>query len=213
MVLPVMKVQIGTKALDAIVLAGGESRRMGTPKAFLPWESTTMLEALLGRLTPLFRRAIVVVRDQAGWEGLGVEVLTDGRPERGPLVGLARGLAASDAPWCYVMGCDMPFLRPAVVGWMAQRLEGCDILALEEGRPVPLPAFYGRGCLAPALELLDRGETSLRALFLHCRVRTIPGASLQTLDPHLLSLRDLDTPEEYEAARRLAHSISWREDP
>ena len=83
--------------MDAIVLAGGDSRRMGFPKAFLTLGDTTLIETVISRLQPIFRRVLVVARDSKGLTDLDAVVLTDQRMERGPLVGVARGLAISDA--------------------------------------------------------------------------------------------------------------------
>ena len=194
--------------MDAMVLAGGASKRLGSPKALLPLGNTTLVEAVLARLRPLFRRLLVVARDLEGLTELDATVLVDNRPERGPLVGLTRGLEASDAPWCFVVGCDMPFLNPQVILRMAERLEGCDILAPRvNGHFQPLHAFYGQACLPLARELLDRGNTSPLDLFHRCRVRTIEASELLDIDPDLLSFRDLDTVEEYQAALKQVRAL------
>lgn len=203
--------QLTTHDLDALVLAGGESRRVGSPKALMPLGGTTLIRTVIALLHPLFRRVVVVARDNQALASLGIEVLTDARPERGPLVGLARGLAASDAPWCFVVGCDMPFLRPQVIHRMAAHLGGCDILAPQvEGWLQPLHAFYGQGCLPYAEELLDSGVTSLRALFPLCKVRGIAAADFLDIDPELLSLKDVNTMEDYQAAQRLVQRLQQR---
>lgn len=194
-----------TRGLDAIVLAGGQSKRLGTPKALLPLGDTTLIGAVLSRLKPVFRQVIVVAKQGHNLPNLGVELLTDDLPEQGPLVGLVRGLAASDAPWCLLVGCDMPFLNPHVISRMAERLEGCDILApYLEGRMQTLHAFYSRECLPTANKLLGDGVTSLQALLRRCRVKSMGADEFLDLDPDMLSFRDVDTPEEYRAAQELA---------
>jgi molybdopterin-guanine dinucleotide biosynthesis protein A len=136
---------------------------------------------------------------------MDVGLLNDSRPERGPLVGLAVGLGASDAPWCFVTGCDMPLLSPDVIARMAQELDGgCDIVAARvEGRIQPLHAFYSVGCLSRAEALLESGVTSLRDLFSACDVRIVEGERFADIDPAHLSFMDLDTVKEYETARQL----------
>lgn len=207
-----MSERAGTLDMDALVLAGGESRRMGASKAALPFGEGTLAGAVVSTLRPLFGRVLVVARESQGWLGEGVELLTDDRPERGPLVGLARGLGASEAAWCFVVGCDMPFLRPEVILRMAERLDGCDVLAPSiGGRVQPLHVFYSQRCLAPARRLLDSGVTSLGALLRLCRVRTVAASDFLDLDHYLMSFRDVDTREEYEAARELAFKLRSRE--
>ena len=113
--------------LDAIVLAGGNSRRMGSPKATLPFGATTLAGAVVAALQTVFRQVLVVTREQASLSdclsGFDVEILEDERPLQGPLVGVVRGLAHSDAPWCFVAGCDMPYLRVDVILRMASGSE------------------------------------------------------------------------------------------
>jgi molybdopterin-guanine dinucleotide biosynthesis protein A len=195
--------------LDALVLAGGRSVRMGVPKAALPWGATTVIGTTVTTLRSLFKRVMVVAREEGDlvselWD-MDVRLLHDARPERGPLVGLAVGLGASDAPWCFVTGCDMPLLRPEVIARMAQEMEGgCDIVAARvEGRIQPLHAFYSARCLSRAEALLETGVTSLRGLLSTCDVRTVAGGSFKDIDPALLSFMDLDTMKDYQMARQL----------
>ena len=190
--------------MDAIVLAGGQSARMGAPKAHLPFGSATLIETVVATLRPVFKTVYVVCRDRERLAGLAATLLTDDRDDQGLLVGLARGLSASDAPWRFAVGCDMPFLSPRVIRHMASFLDDCDVLAANvEGRIQPLHAFYSTGCLPAALGLLDKGTTSLKALLAACKVRSIDGRDFLDLDPELTSFMDLDTEEEYRAARQI----------
>ena len=187
--------------MDAIVLAGGQSVRMGVPKAHLPFGGSTLIETVIAALRPLFRTVYVVGRERDRLAGLDATLLIDDREYSGPLVGLARGLSASDAPWCFAVGCDMPFLSPRVIGRMASLLDDCDVLAASvEGHVQPLHAFYSTACLPAALRLLDEGDTSLRALLNASRVCSVEARRLLDVDPELDSFRDLDTPEEYNSA-------------
>ena len=191
--------------MDAIVLAGGQSTRMGVPKAYLPFGSTTLIETVVAVLQPLFRTLYVVGRDGKRPAGLSVTLLSDDRDDQGPLVGLARGLSASDGQWCFAVGCDMPFLSPRVISRMADAIEDCDALvAVVAGHIQPLHAFYSTACLPTALRLLDEGNTSLKALLDACRVRSVEARGFLDLDPELASFKDLDTEEEYRSALRTA---------
>ena len=177
---------------------------MGSPKALLALGDTTLVDAVIARLRPIFHRVLVVTRHSGSLMSLDAEVLMDQRPDRGPLVGLARGLSVSDAPWCFVVGCDMPFLNARVIHRMVESLSECEILVPNVGGNLqPLHAFYSRQCLPLAEKLLDQGITSVQALFLGCSVRTIEAAELLHLDPDLLSYWDLDTEGDYQAALNL----------
>jgi molybdopterin-guanine dinucleotide biosynthesis protein A len=156
----------------------------------------------------MFRRVMVVARQREALAGLEAEVLTDDRPEQGPLVGLARGLAASDASWCFVTGCDMPLLNPAVICLMAENLAGCEILMPSlDGNLQPLHAFYSQDCLPRARELLDNGVTSMVALLSRCQTRTMAASDFMGLDPGLRSFMDVDTQDDYRAVQKLSEGF------
>ena len=177
---------------------------MGVPKAHLPFGDSTLIESVIAILRPMFRTVYVVGRERERLAGLDATLLIDDRDDSGPLVGLARGLSASDAPWRFLVGCDMPFLSPRVIGRMANLIDDCDVLAARvDGHVQPLHAFYSTRCLPKAMELLDAGDTSLRALLAVCKVRSLDGSDFLDLDPELSSFVDLDTEEEYRAARRI----------
>lgn len=119
---------------DAIVLAGGESRRMGTPKANLQFGDSSLIGAAVAAvaaLKPVFRQVFVVTRDKASLPDLGVEILEDDHPLQGPLVGVVCGLSPCNAGWCFIAACDMPFLSVAVIKSMATNLTDCDALIPE----------------------------------------------------------------------------------
>ncbi|MQF48903.1 molybdenum cofactor guanylyltransferase [SAR202 cluster bacterium AC-647-N09_OGT_505m] len=199
-----MSNQFDTRDMDAIVLAGGESKRMGFPKAFLTLGNITPIETIITRLQSIFRTVLVAARDSNGLTDLDAVILTDQRMERGPLVGVAQGLAVSDAPWCFVVGCDMPFLRKDVIQRMALNLEDCDVLAPNvDSHLQPLHAFYSPRCLPIANRLLDSGVTSLQAIFPSCNVKALQSDLLLDIDPDLISFRDLDTVDDYQAALKL----------
>jgi molybdopterin-guanine dinucleotide biosynthesis protein A len=207
-----------TKTLDAILLAGGESRRMGQPKALLPWRDGILVEAAANALRPLFRQVLAVTHAGVPLPALkGVQVHVDGTAGqgsrcshlRGPLLGIATGLAASDAPWCFVAACDMPFLNARLVGSMAERLEGCEILALRvNGHLQPLHAYYSRACLPKAVALLERGVTAPMALLDDCNVRIVDIGDLPSARAEESALWDLDTPEQYRAALRALEGLT-----
>ena len=102
-----------------IVLAGGRSSRMGTPKAWLDWHGSTLLRG--GRAGR--RAGSEWTRRRRPGRGprscrscpAAVEVVEDAREGQGPLQGLLAGLEAVDAGLAFVASTDMPFLHPQFV--------------------------------------------------------------------------------------------------
>jgi molybdenum cofactor guanylyltransferase len=197
-----------------IVLAGGRSSRMGSPKAALEWHGSTLLRRVIGIVARGVDGPVVVVR--APGQDLpdlpdGVEVVDDAREGRGPLQGLAAGLAAvrDAAPVAYASSTDVPLLHPRFVRRVVAAV-GDDVdVALPHvgGYPQPLAAAY-RTALVDTVERLI-AEDRMRPAFLFeaCRVRRLDQAALledpalAALDPALESVLNLNEPGDYEAAR------------
>lgn len=197
-----------------IVLAGGRSSRMGTPKAALEWHGSTLLRRVVGILARAVEGPVVVVR-APGQElpplPAGVQVVEDAQEGRGPLQGLAAGLSAvvAAAPAAFVSSTDVPLLHPRfvrrVTGALADDVDV--VLPHVGGFPHPLAAAY-RTALLPAVEKLI-AEDRMRPAFLFeaCRVRRMDAAALledpalAALDPDLDSVLNLNEPGDYEAAR------------
>jgi molybdenum cofactor guanylyltransferase len=197
-----------------IVLAGGRSSRMGTPKAALEWHGSTLLRRTAGILARVADGPVVVVR--APGQALpalppAVEVVDDPREGLGPVQGLAAGLAAvaGRAEIAFVCSTDLPFLHPAFARRVLRAAaDGADVgLPVARGYPQPLAAAYRTG-LAPVAERLVR-EQRLRPAFLfdECTVSRLDDAALRAdpilaaLDPDLDSVLNVNEPADYEAAR------------
>jgi molybdopterin-guanine dinucleotide biosynthesis protein A len=196
-----------------IVLAGGRSTRMGRPKAALPWQGSTLVASVAQVLAETLDGPVVVV----GAPGQvlprlpgGVETARDTSPGRGPVEGLAAGLRAvrDRSSAAYVSATDVPLLQPAFVRLVAGMLtEGIDAAVPRVGgRMHPLAAAY-RASLLPVVErLIAQGQLRATDLLGAVPVRWLAEAELRAVDPDLDSLRNLNTPEEYEAARAMLGS-------
>jgi molybdopterin-guanine dinucleotide biosynthesis protein A len=198
----------------AVVLAGGRSTRMGAPKAALDWHGSTLVR----RATGIVGRAVdgpVVVARAPGQRlpalAAAVEVVEDAHEGRGPLEGIAAGLAAigDRAQVVYVCGVDAPLLHPAFVRRVVGALDGEHDVALPQagGFPHPLAAAY-RTALLPAVQALIAADRMRPAfLFETARVRRLDEAVLladpavSAFDPALDSVLNLNEPADYQAAR------------
>jgi molybdopterin-guanine dinucleotide biosynthesis protein A len=121
------------------------------------------------------------------------------------LQGLAVGLAAlaGRADAAFVASCDAPFLSPALVRRLADLLGGALVCApTAAGRRQPLAAVYRLEVTGAVARLLGGGRSRLLDLLDAVPTRLVPGAELEDVDPGLRALRNLNTPEEYEAALR-----------
>lgn len=197
-----------------IVLAGGQSKRMGTPKAELEWHGSTLLRRTAGILARVVDGPVVVVRapgQELAAPPAEVEVAEDAREGRGPLEGIAAGLrlVGDRAAVAFVTGVDAPLLHPAFVRHVLRSLRPGDDVALPHahGFAQPLAAAY-RTTIAPRIdEQIAAGRLATGPLLARLRVRDLDASTLladdaiAAHDPQLHSLLNLNTPAEYEAAR------------
>lgn len=197
--------------IGAIILCGGHSTRMGRDKATLPFGPEFLLQRvarLVAEVVPVQRIVVVAANEQVLPE-LPPDVLVtyDRRPERGPMEGLAAGLQAvpEEVETLYVTSCDVPLLVPAFARVLFARLGRFEIVVpRDEERCHPLAAVYRRSVLGAVRELLAADQLRLRALFDRVPTLAVPVDELRLVDPQLATLRNLNSPADYEAALRSA---------
>ena len=188
-----------------IVLCGGQSKRMGRPKAWLPFGGETMLERVVRLLSKVVHPIVVVAAPDQDVPPLPNDVLLsrDEEKGKGPLQGLSAGLQtlAGKVEAAYLSSCDVPLLRPEFVRRMINLLDDHSIcVPYVDGFHHPLAAVYRVNVIDPVNRLL--AEDRLRPVFLFEAVptRLVKAGELLDVDPTLQSLRNLNTPEDYEKA-------------
>ncbi len=207
---------MGVFEAGAIILAGGRSSRMGSPKAELDWHGSTLLRRVTGLAQRTVDGPVVVVR--APGQELpeihpSIEVVSDQREGRGPLQGLAAGLTAigDRAEAAYVSSTDVPLLHPAFVRRVVGALDDQVDVVLPEvgGYRQPLSAAYRIRLLSTVEELIAADRMRPAFLFERSRVLHLGEAdllrdgSLARLDPALASVSNLNEPADYERAHAL----------
>lgn len=188
----------------AVIMAGGDSQRMGRDKASLVLGEQTLLQRVADAMRLVFPQVVVSVRTLR--PEIGLPQVCDAHANVGPLAGLCAGLdyaSQNGVPWIFAVATDMPFVRPALIEQLANYRSGVDaVVPLVDGHPQPLAAFYSIDAL-PAVRALATGEgkRSLRAALERLQVAYVHAADLITADPGLDSFVDLDTPEDLAKAK------------
>src|SRR5258708_22440920 len=95
--------------VEAFILVGGKSSRMGSDKALLELHGAPLIHRSADLLNPLFAR-ITLVGHPERYADFRMPALVDRWPDAGPLGGIGTALAAARAPWCLMLACDMPFV-------------------------------------------------------------------------------------------------------
>lgn len=181
----------------AIILAGGESRRMGRDKADLPWGNASILNYMADMLQKVCREVIVVSNIARAMES-SVKVVADIIPHCGPLSGIHAGLYYSCYSHAFVVGCDMPFAAPEAVEILLEKREGYDaVIPIYSGMMEPLFAVYSKNCIPAAEHLLRAGD--YRVISLYPQIRCYYMKEEQLAPPDVLQkmFQNINTPEEY----------------
>lgn len=161
-----------------VVLAGGESRRMGRDKALLPWLGDTLAGHARARLAAVCGEVLVADRGRAVLSG--ARSIADG-PGAGPAAALLGAAVVVPGRSLLVLACDLPALPVSLLAELARQGAGADLVMPISARgPEPLAAFFGPGALAVLAASVERGELALHRLIddLSLRVVRVEGARL-----------------------------------
>ena len=178
----------------AIVLAGGESRRMGENKALLPINGRPMIEHVCAQLRNQFDQILVSANEAEKYAFLECDIVRDRIPGWGPLMGMASALERSANDLNFVVACDTPDIEMPFARHLLFEAKGYDAVVPRTGARLlePLFAVYRKTVLCVMRNLLTAGERRIRPVFDHCRVKYIEW-------PNSKHPQNLNTPEDYKA--------------
>ena len=132
------------KTLTAVLLAGGESRRMGTEKATIVFNGEPLWQRQVTLLHHLGPETILVsARAERSWRPVDTELVLDQSPSRGPISGLTAALARTRTSHLVALGVDMPFVTAVQLQDLCHRANArCGVVPTIGGRAEPLAAVY-----------------------------------------------------------------------
>lgn len=191
---------------SGVVLAGGQSRRLGTNKAFVKVGGVPLIERVVRTLSQISDDVRIVTNEPEEYRSLGVPAVRDTWPGMGSLGGIYTGLEAARHPRAIVVGCDMPFLDLRLLRFMILLSADYDVVIPRlDGLLEPLHAIYGKACLGPIEDLLRAGDLRIVHFLGRVTVRYVERAEVEIFDPQQLSLFNVNTPEDLECANSLTN--------
>lgn len=153
--------------IDAYILAGGKSSRMGTDKGLLLFKGKTMIENIMNILTQAFER-IIIVSNNIEYEKLGLKVIHDEIKDIGPAGGIHAALNDANTRKIFIMSCDMPFVTIDSILYMIENSTGTQItLPVYRGKIQPLFGVYSKNCLPVWKQLIEQEITKLQEMVTH----------------------------------------------
>jgi FdhD protein len=184
--------------VTGVILAGGESRRMGSDKSLLPIQGARFIDHVYNRLAALFDEVLIVTNSPELYNEIPCRKVPDIYYAQGALAGVHSGLSHAKTEQVFVVGCEMPFISSAVVRQICSHAsEGDLVIPHSSSGHEPLHALYSKSCL-PAMErILDAGLKRILLFFEQVKLIELPASEIQWLDPQERSFQNINTPEDY----------------
>lgn len=186
------------------ILLGGESKRFGSPKAFLDWNGKSLAAHIAETVSPVVTEVLFVGKseDQVPPDAKALGRFVADTPNfPGPLAGLAAALTQASKPWVFLTGVDMPFLNEKTLKqfWLLREKSVLLDAAVPyvENRWQPLCAIWNRH----ALKSLESSPWNSFQQFLNeggLKVMKVEENTLHSFDPELFCLKSFNTKEEFE---------------
>jgi molybdopterin-guanine dinucleotide biosynthesis protein A len=185
--------------LAAVLLAGGQSSRMGRDKALLRIGGQPLIHLLAKRLLEVAEQVFVSAPDPAMYAFLSLPCVRDVYAGCGPLAGLHAAMLQSERPLMLVLACDLPRVSASLLQILIDAASDYDVVIPEtsDGRLHPVCAVYRRTCLAAAERCLQSGEYRMLHLFEDRNLRVL---RLRPRDFHFPDsvLSDMNSPRDWD---------------
>lgn len=183
--------------ITGIILAGGKNLRMGQNKAFLEVQGERIIDRIKRIFVEIFEEVLLVTNSPADYLNLNLRTVTDLYRGKGSLGGIFTGLFHASFSHAFVVACDMPFIKPALISHLAGLSQGYDIVIprTDDGLQ-PLHAVYSRKCLPFMEDLLRSGNLKILDFFPRVKKREVLTEEIIPFDPQRVSFLNLNTPED-----------------
>lgn len=188
---------------------------MGSAKALLDFNRTSLIETVIARIRHLFDNVIIACAAGNSFPHIDATEVKDIYPDSGSLGGLHAGLSAANSDRIFALACDMPFVNPQLVSMLIGRSSDCDAVvprtaaeSAHNDKPgtmyfEPLHAVYSKTCLPHMEQLLGSGNLKILDFFDRVNVDFVDTGEIQAVDSQMLSFFNINTPEDFERAKEL----------
>jgi molybdopterin-guanine dinucleotide biosynthesis protein A len=191
--------------ISAAILAGGQSRRMGTDKSFILLEGRPILEHVLSHVRTLELPTILITNSPQQYSAYNLPIYTDILPGQGSLGGLYTAIQRSAADFTLCVACDMPFLNTALLRYLLGLCStDWDVIVPRIGGNLEaMHAIYNKTCLEPIQNQIVAGNLKASGFFDKVNVRYVEEDEIRQFDPALRSFINLNTPDDLAAVDAL----------
>jgi len=188
--------------IEAFILAGGASSRMGTDKSQLLLDNQKFVDRLAEILSSITNSVTIV---GSKFPNSRLKSASDIYPNWGALGGLHAALSVCVSDWALVVACDLPFVTDDLFLRLAQFREEYQAVVptQPDGRAQPLCALYRTDpCLRVATDLIESGHRRPLDLLESVKTRWVDFAELEQLNQSARFFVNINTPQDYDEAIR-----------
>jgi molybdopterin-guanine dinucleotide biosynthesis protein A len=204
--------------MKALILAGGDNKRLPVIKGFIEIKGCKIIESNINLLRQIFDCVIISTNEPGLYFYLGVPMVGDIVKHKGPMTGILSALVTLEPPEIFVTACDMPFIKPQLVKYIvnkwtqskgnsslitrnpSSKKEWDAAIPVFDGKSQPLLGIYSKRIIRNMEDAIKKGNRSLREFLKKLDVLYIGEEEVRAIDPEGKSFVNINTLEDYEKA-------------
>jgi len=195
-------------AASAAILTGGKSKRFGQDKTFLRLNDHQVSIQVYHLLKGIFSQVFFVSGPEKKEFIEDAVVFPDLWPDIGPLGGLATALNYAEYPFCFLTGCDLPFITGDLIKILWQQADSFDIIVPTwRGNSEPLVCFYHKRCLNAINIAIESGTFMLKGFWQELNINYVDMLTFYSESEVKQIFLNINTPEDYRRALRMIKNI------
>jgi molybdopterin-guanine dinucleotide biosynthesis protein A len=186
--------------MDALILAGGENKRIPLIKGFLEIQNRKIIETNIELLKSIFSRVILSVNHPELYFYLGLPMIGDVVDSRGPMTGILSVFMNTESADIFVTACDMPYINAILIKYMVEKYNDKfeALIPLYDGKPQPLFGIYAKRISELMEQRIKAGKKSLLDFLKTINVRYINEEEVRSIDPEGRSFVNINTFKDYQ---------------
>ncbi len=186
--------------MDALILAGGENKRIPLIKGFLEIGNRKIIETNIELLKSIFPRVILSVNNPELYFYLGLPMIGDVIDSRGPMTGILSVFANTESDRIFITACDMPYINAILIKYMVEKYDdGFDaLIPLYDGKPQPLFGVYAKRISELMERRIRAGEKGLIDFLKTINVGYVNEEEVRRIDPEGRSFVNINTLKDYQ---------------
>jgi molybdopterin-guanine dinucleotide biosynthesis protein A len=186
------------KSMNALILAGGENKRLPILKGFLEIDGKRIIESNIDVLERIFDKVIISTNDPEHYFYLGRAMVGDTMRQRGPMTGIVSVLNIPKISEIFVTACDMPFISAELIRSIVEQWDKKwdAVVPVFNKKPQPLLGIYAKTIAQNMEKSIKRGKRSLMQFLKGINVLYIDEKEVRKIDRTGKSFVNINTPED-----------------